>query len=137
MKEAKDAIDDTLRDQPGSAKGGSRRKRTRKPEESMSDDSESSVDNGHLEPTPLAVQDAAYADEPDDVEDLGFRIGRMRIGERLGGYYRPRLADEVRYSTSFYWVLFFMTDLCYRSCFTFNRIPEGLLPQHSRRVRPV
>lgn len=61
----------------------------------MCDDSESSVDNGHLEPTPLAVQDAAYADEADDVEDLGFRIGRMRIGERIGGYYRPRLADEV------------------------------------------
>lgn len=141
MKEAKDAIDNTLRgDQPGSAKGGSRRKRTRKPEEPeepMSDDSETSVDNWHLEPTPLAVQDAAYADEADDVEDLGFMIGRMRIGERIGGHYRPRAADEVCYSTCFYRVLFFMTDIWYRSCFTFNRIPEGLLPQHRPRVPPV
>ncbi|KAJ5534084.1 hypothetical protein N7527_000338 [Penicillium freii] len=96
MKEAKDAIDDTLRGhQPGSAQGGPRRKRTRKPEEPMNDDSETSTDSGHLEPTPLAVQDAAYADEADDVEDLGFRIGRMRIGERIGGYYRPRIADEI------------------------------------------
>lgn len=96
MKEAKDAIDNTLRgDQPESAKGGSRRKRTRKPEEPMSDDSETSADNGHLEPTPLAFQYAAYADEADNIEDLGFRIGRMRIGERIGGYYRPRMADEI------------------------------------------
>ncbi|KAJ5417207.1 uncharacterized protein N7487_000757 [Penicillium crustosum] len=98
MKEAKDAIDNTLRDHPGSPKGGSRRKRTRnseEPEEPISDDSETSVNNGHLEPTPLAVQDAAYADEADDVEDLGFRIGRMRLGERIGGHYRPMIADEV------------------------------------------
>ncbi|KAJ5603047.1 hypothetical protein N7537_006003 [Penicillium hordei] len=96
MKEAKDAIDNTLRgDQPESAKGGSRRRRKRKPEESMSDDSETSADNGYLEPTPLAFQDAVYADEADEVEDLGFRIGRMRIGERIGGYYRPRSAEEI------------------------------------------
>ncbi|CAG8888720.1 unnamed protein product [Penicillium egyptiacum] len=97
MKEAKDAIDNTLRgDQPESAKGGPRRKRTRNPEEPMSDDSETSANDGDLEPTPLAVQDAAYADEADDdVEDLGFRIGRMRMGERIGGYYRPRIADEI------------------------------------------
>lgn len=105
MKEAKDAIDNTLRDHPGSPKGGSRRKRTRnpeEPEEPISDDSETSVNNGHLEPTPLAVQDAAYADEADDVEDLGFRIGRMRLGERIGGHYRPMIADEVCCSTRFH-----------------------------------
>jgi hypothetical protein len=42
------------------------------------------------------VHDAAYGDEvDDDIEDLGFRIGRMRLGERIGGQYRPRIADEV------------------------------------------
>ncbi|OKL57359.1 hypothetical protein UA08_07452 [Talaromyces atroroseus] len=105
IKEAKDAIDNSLRvDQLKSTTkgGGPRRKRTRKPEEPVShdddddDDWETSADDGHLEPTPLAVQDAAYADEADDdVEDLGFRIGRLRMGERIGGYYRPRIADEI------------------------------------------
>ncbi|KAJ5281729.1 hypothetical protein N7478_007101 [Penicillium angulare] len=61
-----------------------------------SEDSDSSGDDGFLQPTPLAVQDAAYADNvADDVEDLGFRIGRMRLGERIGGLYRPRIADEI------------------------------------------
>jgi len=58
---------------------------------------DSSADDGYLEPTPLAVQGVAYIDEAadNDVEDLGFRIGRLRIGERIGGFYRPRIADEV------------------------------------------
>ncbi|KAJ5942552.1 hypothetical protein N7516_002720 [Penicillium verrucosum] len=81
MKEAKDAIDDTFRGINGSP---------------QSDDSNTSADDGYLEPTPLAVQDAAYADEADDdIEDLGFRIGRMRMGARIGGYYRPNIADEI------------------------------------------
>jgi hypothetical protein len=97
IKEAKDAIDDTLReDQLKPPKGGPKPKRRRQPEESGSDDSDTSTDDGHLEPTPLAVQDATYADEADDdIEDLGFRIGRMTMGARIGGYYRPKIADEV------------------------------------------
>jgi len=31
----------------------------------------------------------------DKIEDLGFRIGRMRLGKRIGGHYRPRIPDEV------------------------------------------
>lgn len=63
------------------------------------------VEEGHLpfpddekilEPTPLAVQDAAYEDEGgDDCFDLGFRIGKMRMTERIGGLFRPKIADEV------------------------------------------
>lgn len=53
-------------------------------------------DEKNLEPTPLAVQDAAYEDEADDDSfDLGFRIGKMRMTERFGGLFRPRIADEV------------------------------------------
>ncbi|KAJ5113194.1 hypothetical protein N7456_001728 [Penicillium angulare] len=103
VKEAKDAIDSTLRtnidtQDPNAqnAPSASRRKRSRLPDEMQSEDSDSSADDGFLQPTPLAVQDAAYADNvDDDVEDLGFRIGRMRLGERIGGLYRPRIADEI------------------------------------------
>lgn len=53
-------------------------------------------DEKDLEPTPLAVQDAAYEDEADDeMYDLGFRVGKMRMNERVGGFFRPKLADEV------------------------------------------
>ncbi|KAJ5372856.1 hypothetical protein N7517_004862 [Penicillium concentricum] len=100
MKEAKDAIEDGFQDNIDCETiqqevKGSRRKRPRHPDE-VEDDLDTSADEGLLEPTPLAVHDAAYADEADDdVHDLGFRIGRMRLGERIGGLYRPRIADEL------------------------------------------
>ncbi|KAJ9318596.1 transcriptional regulator family: Fungal Specific TF [Paecilomyces variotii] len=53
-------------------------------------------DEKDLEPTPLAVLDAAYEDEADDdIYDLGFRVGKMRMTDRVGGYFRPRFADEL------------------------------------------
>ncbi|KAI2013919.1 hypothetical protein LOY97_001993 [Ophidiomyces ophidiicola] len=53
-------------------------------------------DEKNLEPTPLAVQDAAYEDEGDDnVFDLGFKFGKMRMTDRIGGFFRPRIADEL------------------------------------------
>lgn len=53
-------------------------------------------DEKGLEPTTLAVQDAAYEDEADDdITDLGFRLGKLAMTERLGGFFRPKLADEV------------------------------------------
>jgi hypothetical protein len=53
-------------------------------------------DERDLEPTPLAVQDVAYCeDADDDIMDLGVQIGKMRITERLGGFVRPKLAEEV------------------------------------------
>lgn len=53
-------------------------------------------DEKNLEPTPLALADITYEDEGDELlDDLGFQFGRMRITERIGGYARPRLADEV------------------------------------------
>lgn len=49
-----------------------------------------------LQPTRLALMDAVYDDEADDVMvDLGIQLGQMRVTDRLGGFVRPRLADEV------------------------------------------
>lgn len=50
-----------------------------------------------LEPTPLAIEDAPYDDNmcDDNLVDLGVQFGRMRITERIGGFVRPKLAQEV------------------------------------------
>ncbi|KIX06042.1 uncharacterized protein Z518_04016 [Rhinocladiella mackenziei CBS 650.93] len=66
-------------------------------EESTSDD-EAAVpeDEKGLEPTPLAVIDASYEDDAnDDVLDLGIKVGKMRLTERLGGFFRPALNEEL------------------------------------------
>ena len=53
-------------------------------------------DEAFLEPTQMISQDAAYEDEADDdVSDLGFRFGKMRMTDRVGGYFRPRINEEV------------------------------------------
>ncbi|OCK79312.1 hypothetical protein K432DRAFT_300154 [Lepidopterella palustris CBS 459.81] len=53
-------------------------------------------DERDLEPTPLATEDAAYYDDADDdLVDLGIQLGKMRITERVGGYVRPRLSEEL------------------------------------------
>lgn len=54
-------------------------------------------DEKDLEPTPLAVVDAAYEvdGEDDDLLDLGIQLGKMRITERIGGFFRPKIAQEV------------------------------------------
>lgn len=67
----------------------------------MDDDLPAAEDEQGLEPTPLAVVDAAYDDEGDgeqndDLLDLGIQLGRMRITERIGGFFRPKIANEVR-----------------------------------------
>lgn len=50
----------------------------------------------YLEPSPLAVADAAYDDEADDdLADLGVQMGKLRLTDRIGGYFRPKLAEEV------------------------------------------
>jgi len=58
-------------------------------------------DERDLEPTPMAVADAAYyedVDEDDVLIDLGVKIGKMRLTERVGGFVRPRFHREVRSS---------------------------------------
>lgn len=101
MKDARDEIESSMQEKPETSNlhpqgAMSQRKRSRRSDEVLSEESDSSADDGALEPTPLAIPDAAYSDDTDnDVEDLGIRIGRMRLGERIGGLYRPRIADEV------------------------------------------
>ena len=71
------------------------------PGEESSTDGEGPVpdDEKALEPTPLAVVDASYDDDAnDDVLDLGIRVGKMRMTERLGGYFRPKMSEELAYT---------------------------------------
>ncbi|KAI4159980.1 MAG: hypothetical protein LQ342_006108 [Letrouitia transgressa] len=56
-------------------------------------------DEKDLEPSPLAVSDAVYDDDADDdVTDLGFQMGRMRLSDRIGGFFRPKMAEELTVS---------------------------------------
>ena len=71
-----------------------------------SDDHSAPEDELDLEPTPLAIEDAAYYDDADDdLMDLGVQLGKMRITERLGGLVRPKLAEEVRQSYQKYFCI--------------------------------
>jgi hypothetical protein len=65
--------------------------------DSSDDEPTGPEDEKDLEPTPLALTDAAYyEDADDDILDLGVQIGKMRLTERVGGFVRPKLAQEVR-----------------------------------------
>lgn len=56
-------------------------------------------DEKDLEPTPFAMADVAYDDDGDEMlDDLGVRLGRMRIAERIGGFVRPAFLIEVSIS---------------------------------------
>ncbi|KAI4697751.1 uncharacterized protein J4E84_000884 [Alternaria hordeiaustralica] len=69
------------------------------PGQEQSSDQEDDEDTKDLRPTHLVTEDAAYYEPDDDVNDdmvdLGFRMGRVRITERIGGLVRPRLSDEL------------------------------------------
>jgi hypothetical protein len=67
------------------------------------DDLPANEDEKDLEPTPLAVVDAAYDvdGDDDDLLDLGIQLGKMRITERIGGFFRPKISQEV--GLRFYW----------------------------------
>ena len=68
-------------------------------ESSSDDDAPVPDDEKGLEPTPLAVVDASYEDDAnDDVLDLGVRIGKMRMTERLGGFFRPKMSEELDFA---------------------------------------
>lgn len=57
-------------------------------------------DEKDLEPTPLAVVDAAYDDDADnDLLDLGIKMGKLRLTERVGGFFRPKVSEEVSCSS--------------------------------------
>lgn len=60
------------------------------------DELEAEEDEESLEPTPLAALDNVYGEGGDDeLMDLGVQMGKMRISERIGGWIRPKLVDEL------------------------------------------
>lgn len=66
--------------------------------ESSDEDEEASglEDESDLEPSQLTVLDQVYDDDADDdLMDLGVQVGKMRVSERIGGFVRPKFADEV------------------------------------------
>lgn len=57
---------------------------------------EENYEENHLEPSPLAAMDNVYdEDADDDMMDLGVQMGKMRISERVGGWIRPKLVEEL------------------------------------------
>ena len=57
-------------------------------------------DEKELEPSPMATMDAVYDDDADDdTLDLGIKFGKLRLTDRLGGFFRPKMADEVGLTT--------------------------------------
>ena len=54
-------------------------------------------DEKYLEPSALTIQDAVYDEDAvdDDLADLGFAMGKMRLTDRVGGFFRPKMSEEV------------------------------------------
>lgn len=54
-----------------------------------------------LEPLNTMTEDAAYYEDEgnDDIVDLGISMGKLRITERVGGFFRPRLSEEASLCT--------------------------------------
>lgn len=69
-------------------------------------------DEKELEPSPLAVSDAVYDDDADDdLMDLGIQFGKLRMTDRIGGFFRPKMAEEA----SLFDFLALTTADCHRS----------------------
>lgn len=64
---------------------------------SESDVLEDGEEEGGLQITPMVALDLTYDNYSDgnDLIDLGVRVGKMRITERIGGMNRPRISEEV------------------------------------------
>ncbi|AEO70405.1 uncharacterized protein THITE_19726, partial [Thermothielavioides terrestris NRRL 8126] len=68
----------------------------------LADDVEAELgDARDLQITPMVALDLTYDDYSDgngadDLIDLGIRVGKMRITERIGGLNRPRIAEEIQ-----------------------------------------
>ncbi|KAL1800193.1 hypothetical protein ACET3X_000535 [Alternaria dauci] len=71
------------------------------PGQEQSSDKEDDEETQNLRPTHLVSEDATYYEPNDDVnlnediDDLGFRMGKIRITERIGGLVRPRFSEEL------------------------------------------
>lgn len=54
-------------------------------------------DERDLEPNILITDEVTYENDADDGEvmDLGISFGKLRVTERIGGFPRPKMAEEV------------------------------------------
>ena len=105
IKEKMGTLERTLEDDVARSKSEADRKKLRLDssadlpgEGSESEDGPIPEDEKGLEATPLATVDATYDNnegDNDDILDLGFRVGKFRMSERLGGLFRPKLAEEM------------------------------------------
>ena len=50
----------------------------------------------------MVLESGSYGDDVDETEvsDLGFHVGKLHLTDRVGGQYRPGMAQEVRRSSS-------------------------------------
>ena len=84
-----------------------------------SDDSDSEENGDKLQPTKFAVAAAVYGhgdgDDDDDVLGIGLRIGKVQLTDRIGGYFRPRMADEVGIRKRLYFITLLRKELIIRS----------------------
>lgn len=89
--------EDVARQVRAKAAGYSPQDSTAIKQESSEDEDDVPEDEKNLDPTPLAIHDAAYYDDAidDDVLDLGVLIGKLRLTERVGGFVRPKFSQEV------------------------------------------
>ncbi|KAK3300410.1 uncharacterized protein B0H64DRAFT_470510 [Chaetomium fimeti] len=68
----------------------------------VADDVEDDLgEDRELQITPMVALDLTYEDYSDgngtdDLIDLGIRVGKMRITERIGGLNRPRISEEIQ-----------------------------------------
>lgn len=81
-------------------------------DEENENEPEEPEDEKDLRVTPDGYLDAAYDEDADDeLMDLGFMMGKVRITERIGGYVHPRLVEEVRTARFTYHILINDTQL--------------------------
>lgn len=52
-----------------------------------------------LEASPFAIRHSTYDDRDtaDEAMDLGFKFGKLRMSDRVGGFFRPTMEDELGY----------------------------------------
>ncbi|KAF7557859.1 hypothetical protein G7046_g5944 [Stylonectria norvegica] len=81
------------------ARAGSDLSRPNTQQRILADDVEGQFREGQgLEPTDMVALDHTYedcADDTDEVIDLGVMVGKMRLTDRIGGFSRPRVAEEL------------------------------------------
>lgn len=102
IKQSNRALESALEQEV--ARPVTKKKARKRPGNQKPDMSHSESDDDKLQVTQFAVSAAAYeddADDDDDILDMGFQLGKARLTDRVGGYFRPKMAEEVSASWLF------------------------------------